>query len=379
MERIINVKEPIKIRAKQLKSGSYSLYLDINYNGKREYQFLKLYIIPEHSMNDRKQNAETVKLANAIKSQRIIELQNEAYGFKRRQSLRLTLYEYVRQTADGIQKSRRRYTALQALAEHIKAYTPRGIRLQEVDKDYLLGFLNHLQTVRQKHCRQEKRLHPNTVCYYFKQLCQCLSRAVTDGFLSENPTERIKKEEKPKRDHSEREFLTINELIRLAHTPFYNRLLAKAFLFSCFCGLRHSDIRQLKWKNISFDANGDATLSLVQRKTRTPLTLPLSREAVKQLPERANATEESPVFDGLISLGRTNEILHRWAEAAGIGKHITFHTARHTHATMLLTLGVELYTVSKLLGHSSIQTTQIYAKLVDECKKKAVELIPAIT
>lgn len=58
---------------------------------------------------------------------------------------------------------------------------------------------------------------------------------------------------------------------------------------------------------------------------------------------------------------------------------ITFHTARHTHATMMLTLGVDLYTVSKLLGHTNIQTTQIYAKLVDESKKKAIDLIPNIS
>ena len=58
---------------------------------------------------------------------------------------------------------------------------------------------------------------------------------------------------------------------------------------------------------------------------------------------------------------------------------VLFHTARHTHATMMLTLGVDLYTVSKLLGHTNIQTTQIYAKLVDESKKKAIDLIPNIS
>ena len=87
----------------------------------------------------------------------------------------------------------------------------------------------------------------------------------------------------------------------------------------------------------------------------------------------------SCIFKGLITLGRTNEILSRWAEQAGIAKHITFHVARHTHATMLLTLGADLYTVSKLLGHTNIQTTQIYARLVDESKKKAIDLIPDIT
>ena len=77
--------------------------------------------------------------------------------------------------------------------------------------------------------------------------------------------------------------------------------------------------------------------------------------------------------------GESNVILHKWVEQAGISKHVTFHTARHTHATMMLTLGVDLYTVSKLLGHTNIQTTQIYAKLVDESKKKAIDLIPNIS
>lgn len=81
----------------------------------------------------------------------------------------------------------------------------------------------------------------------------------------------------------------------------------------------------------------------------------------------------------MISLGRTNEILSRWAQAAGINKHITFHVARHTHATMMITLGADLYTVSKLLGHTNIQTTQIYAKIVDETKSKAIDLIPDLT
>ena len=62
-----------------------------------------------------------------------------------------------------------------------------------------------------------------------------------------------------------------------------------------------------------------------------------------------------------------------------LAQPISFHCARHTHATMMLTLGVDLYTVSKLLGHTNIQTTQIYAKLVDESKKKAIDLIPNIS
>lgn len=118
---------------------------------------------------------------------------------------------------------------------------------------------------------------------------------------------------------------------------------------------------------------------MTQQKTQEILSLPLSNEALKQLPVRGKAQDTEKVFKGLISLGRTNEILPRWAAKAGIQKHITFHSARHTHATMMITLGADLYTVSKLLGHTNIQTTQIYAKIVDESKEKAIDLIPDIT
>ena len=159
----------------------------------------------------------------------------------------------------------------------------------------------------------------------------------------------------------------------------YNMEYANAFLFSCFCGLRHCDIIALRWEDIHYDENGNALLSIIQKKTKEAISLPLCSEAIKHLPDRGNAPETEKVFAGLVSLGRSNVILHKWIEQAGISKHVTFHTARHTHATMMLTLGVDLYTVSKLLGHTNIQTTQIYAKLVDESKKKAIDLIPNIS
>ena len=204
-------------------------------------------------------------------------------------------------------------------------------------------------------------LHVNTQLYYLKMLRYCLNCAVYEDYITVNPMDKIKNEDKPKRCRTERDYLTIKELTRLVHTPFYNTLLKKAFLFSCFCGLRHCDIIALRWEDIRYDENGNALLNIIQKKTKEAISLPLSSEAIKHLPNRGNAQETEKVFAGLVSLGRSNEILHRWVEQAGISKHVTFHTARHTHATMMLTLGVDLYTVSKLLGHTNIQTTQIYA------------------
>lgn len=378
MKKELKIKEPIKIRTKKLTNGCQSIYLDVYMDGKRKYEFLKLYIIPEHSRIDKERNAETLKLANAIKAQKIVELQNRTYGFNHNRATNIKLVDYMKGIADHSNDNAARKSSIHAVISHLERYTPNGIQLRKVDKEYLLGFIDYLKRATQKHSRKEKVLHVNTQLYYFKILRYCLNCAVSEDYILSNPVDKIKHEDKPKHHQTEREFLTIKELVRLAHTPFYNTLLKKAFLFSCFCGLRHSDIVALRWKDIHYDESGNALLNIIQQKTKEAMSLPLSPEAMKHLPDR-DIQKSEKVFEGLISLGRSNEILHRWAEQAEIAKHITFHTARHTHATMMLTLGADLYTVSKLLGHTNIQTTQIYAKLVDESKKKAVALIPNIT
>ena len=377
MKEELRIKEPIKLRVKHLANGNKSIYLDMYMNGKRKYEFLKLYIIPEYNKSDRVRNSETLKLANAIKAQRIIELQNQSHGFKINKTSHIKLTDYIQSVAEKKSENEVRKTVLHAVVYHLRRYNPNDIQLSRIDKDYILGFLDYLKTAKQTHTKKEKLLHVNTQVYYYKMLRYCLNYAVSEELISANPMNKIKNEEKQHR--TEREYLTIDELRKLAQTPFYNGLLKKAFLFSCFCGLRHSDIIALTWGDIEMDDDGNSRLYIIQKKTKEAISLPLSQEAIKQLPKREDAKEDDIIFKKLITLGRTNEILPKWAEQAGIKKHITFHTARHTHATMLLTLGVDLYTVSKLLGHTNIQTTQIYAKLVDESKKKAIDLIPNIT
>ena len=140
--------------------------------------------------------------------------------------------------------------------------------------------------------------------------------------------------------------------------------------------MRISDIERLTWGNIETD--GEHTrLNIVQKKTKNPLYLPLSKEALKCLPDRGGAAANERVFH-LPTRAYIAKVLRQWAAAAGIQKHVTFHTARHTNATMLLTLGADLYTVSKLLGHTEVRTTQIYAKIVDKKKEAAVSLLDNI-
>ena len=116
---------------------------------------------------------------------------------------------------------------------------------------------------------------------------------------------------------------------------------------------------------------------IVMKKTQKTLYLPLSDEALKWMPERGEAKDTDKVFH-LPYQTYINLVLKVWAANSGITKNVTFHTARHTFATMMLTLGADLYTTSKLLGHTQVQTTQIYAKIVDKKKDEAVNLVKGI-
>ena len=153
--------------------------------------------------------------------------------------------------------------------------------------------------------------------------------------------------------------------------------MKQAFLFSCLCGLRVSDIRKLKWSDLQ-KSGERVRIEIKMQKTKEPLYLPISDEALKWLPQRGEAKDDDFIFS-LTHEGTVNNILQKWAKAAGVTKHISFHVARHTHATMMLTLGADLYTVSKLLVHKNISTTQIYDKIVDKKKEEAISLIPNLT
>ncbi len=156
-------------------------------------------------------------------------------------------------------------------------------------------------------------------------------------------------------------------------TPMDYPAVKNAYLFSCFCGLRISDIIGLKWKNVYID-NGQYRLEVVMQKTKEPIYLPLSEESLKWMPDRGEKTAEDRVFD-LSTPTYINVILKPWAKAAGIDKHFTFHCFRHTYATLQIASGTDIYTVSKMLTHKNVTTTQIYADLVNAKKRETVNRI----
>ena len=182
--------------------------------------------------------------------------------------------------------------------------------------------------------------------------------------------------EKIRKPESMRSYMTIEEVQALIDTPMPHEeyeIVKCAYLFSCFCGLRISDIIKLKWNDVFVD-RGQYRLAVSMKKTKEPIYLPLSPEALKWMPERGGKSSEDNVFD-LPSANTIRMQLKPWAKAAGISKRFSYHTSRHTFATMMLTLGADLYTVSKLLGHADVKMTQVYAKIINKKKDEAVNLV----
>ncbi len=392
-KQTVKLKEPVRIRFKQLSNGNQSIYLEYytgdvirkeNYvGGKRKYEFLKLYLIPERTREDKAKNEATLALAKAIQSRRIVEVQNDAHGFQNTNKSRVNLLDYLenigKQSAE--QGSRNYARTVLNTVRALKLFRGDYIAFRDVDKEFLSEFTDYLRQMPKASkygvLKTGGRLSNNSVVSYYGTLRTAINRAYKEGIITVNPTKEFDFASKVRQEPSRREYLTIDELKTLINTECRHEIVKRAFLFSCLCGLRVSDIRKLRWCDLQ-RSGGRVRIEITMQKTKEPLYLPISDEALKWLPERGEANDSDFIFP-LTHEGTVNDTLHHWAKVAGITKHISFHVARHTHATMMLTLGADLYTVSKLLGHKNIATTQIYAKIVDKKKEEAIGLIPNLT
>ena len=383
----------MRIRFKQLSNGNQSIYLEYytgdvirkeNYvGGKRKYEFLKLYLIPERTREDKAKNEVTLALAKAIQSKRIVEVQNDAHGFQNTNKSRVNLLDYLenigKQSAE--QGSRNYARTVLNTVRALKLFRGDYIAFRDVDKEFLSEFTDYLRQMPKASkygvLKTGGRLSANSVVSYYGTLRTAINRAYKEGIITVNPTKEFDFASKVRQEPSRREYLTLDELKTLINTECRHEIVKRAFLFSCLCGLRVSDIRKLRWCDLQ-RSGGRVRIEITMQKTKEPLYLPISDEALKWLPERGEANGSDFIFP-LTHEGTVNDTLQHWAKVAGITKHISFHVSRHTHATMMLTLGADLYTVSKLLGHKNIATTQIYAKIVDKKKEEAIGLIPNLT
>jgi integrase len=218
--------------------------------------------------------------------------------------------------------------------------------------------------------RGSGKLSRNSAHSYFNKFKAALKQAYRDGILPDNINDKI---DYIKTAETRREFLTTEELNLLANTPFKNKLLKRAAIFSALTGLRYSDIEKLTWRELVLVADQGYYIKFVQKKTQGVETLPISDEAYLLLGEAGQPTDK--VFDGLQYSDYQNQKLREWVGEAGLTKHITFHSFRHTFATLQLSHGTDIMTISKMLGHRELKTTQIYAKVLDKSMRMATDKI----
>ena len=376
MARKVKLKEPAKIRFRELADGTKSVYLDIYKDGVRRYEFLKLYLHPGRSEAVRKRNAATLAAAENLKSKRVIELTNNQAGIPNTgQRSKMLLSDWMQQFYESqIRKGVKGQKLLLTAIKVLNQYAPKA-RMRDVNKEFCLGYIDFLRNSYKG--RLGKPLTPYGAISYFGMLRTALNAAVRAQVIVENPINRMTQADKIKMPESQRVYLTIDEVKMMIATPCHKDIIRRAFLFACYCGMRLSDVSSLRWRDLSKDGE-QWRACIVMRKTSAPLYLPLSNQALKWMPERGDAVDDDLVFAALPRESSILPIIKKWAKDAGIAKNVNFHTSRHTFATMLLTLGADIYTVSKLLGHTNVKTTQIYAKIVNKKKDDAVSLVDNI-
>lgn len=354
---------------KRNQGGQTSLYLDYYHQGKRKTEYLKLYLDPNAKTKEQKEvNKKTLQLAETIRAQRQIEIQNGVYGFRDNEKLKGSFTAYLELLASKRKDSPGNYGNWDSMIKHMKAFIPQDISFEFVNREFVQDFKEYLDKKATGHGIQ--KLSQNSKYSYFNKLRAALKQAVKDGIIPHNPAEGV---EAFKQGEPEREFLTLEELQAVVKAECEIPQLKTAFIFSCLTGLRWSDINKLLWSEVQHSNDMGYYIRFRQKKTKGAETLPISEQAFGLLGERQGKDER--VFKGLKYSAWHNLKLQQWVMRAGITKTITFHCARHTYATLQLTAGTDIYTVSKLLGHRELKTTQVYAKIIDDKKKEAANKI----
>lgn len=372
-------KEPIRLRSREIKNGNKSLYLDIYIGGTRKYEYLHLYLVPEKSRKDREANIRTMQLAEAVRSQRIIEFQNGRFGFQSTRD-QTDFFSYAEKTVEKKSKSGLSGTQnYSAMITHVRNYHGKDqLPFREITPEWAEGFCTYLKTAKKLNRYKDKRdvplqnLSQNGKHMYWVKFHAMVRQAVKDGIIQNDPCKNVSG---IKQQESERVYLTIDELRRMIGVECRDDVAKKAFLFSCLTGLRKSDIERLTWGDISKEGEYDR-ITFRQKKTKGLVYMDISKDARSIIGERGKDTDL--VFYPFHYSDKMNLKLQHWALASGVNKRITFHSARHTFALLLLDQSTDIYTVSKLLGHTDVKTTQIYAHILDEKKRSAIESLPSL-
>ena len=375
------------LRQKEIKKGRKSLYLDFYppiphpKTGKptrREFLGLYIYEKPKTPI-DKKHNTETLKIGESIRQKRENLLNKpEIYSQYEKEQLRIKelgeqcFVEYYTKLANK-RKASNHDNWVSAL-KYLDTYTNGSIKFADLNQKFLEDFKEYLLNTKSNRS-SKTNLKQNSAASYFNKVKAALKEAYRDDILQNDLNSKVKP---IKPAETRRNFLTTEELNTLAKTPCNYPLLKRVALFSVLTGLRLVDIKKLYWKEFEYIKGFGYRINFDQSKTKNVEYYDISEQAYNFTEGKENPKEmpqDKAVFERLKYKGYRDKQLHQWIGAAGITKHITFHCFRHTFATLQMFNKTDIYTVSKMLGHKDIKTTQLYAKVVDEAKQTAANKI----
>jgi len=372
----------VKLRQKVISGDRQSLYLDFypaiphaETGELTRREFLGLYLFDKAKTPiDKQHNKETLQLAEQIRQKRDNHINKpEIYTGYEKEQLKIkergeqNFVTYFKKLADRRKASN--YDNWISAYHYLETFTKGSLKFADLNETFCNEFREYLLTT--KSSKSNKTiLSQNTALSYFNKLKATLKQAYKDEYLHSDLNRKI---ESIKQAETQRNFLTLEELNSLVKTDCQNPLLKRAALFSALTGLRFSDIQKLIWGEIEHIEGNGYFIRFKQQKTKGVEMMPISEQAYSLLSERKETNDQ--IFEGLTYSAYLNKHLYQWIGAAGISKMITFHCFRHTFATLQLSKGTDIYTVSKMLGHRELKTTQIYAKIIDQTKREAANKI----
>lgn len=362
----------VTLRTRPLKHGMLSFYLDY-YPGYRDQETMKtirheglniyIYANPKNE-RERNFNATMSEKAEAIRCRRFESIINDRYDFFDRHKLKADFLEYYRK------QLRKHDQKWEFVYHHFYNFVHGKCTFEEIDIDLCNKFREYLLNAKQ--LRRDGRISKNSASGYWSTFRGLLKILYRNRLIKTNINDfldKIETEDTPK------EYLSVEELYKLAETPCKKPILKTASLFSCLTSLRISDILSLQWHEIVDFAAGGKCVHTITQKTKTEDIIPISDEALQLIgysPEKTGL-----VFKGL-KRSWTQQPMKEWIREAGITKNITFHSYRRTYATLQGAAGTDIRTIQSNMPHKSITTTQRYMKVVDSNKREASNRISLI-
>lgn len=362
----------VTLRTRPLKHGMLSYYLDY-YPGYRDQETMKtirheglniyIYANPKNE-RERNFNAVMSEKAEAIRCRRFESIVNDRYDFFDRHKLKADFLEYYRK------QLRKHDQKWEFVYHHFYNFVHGKCTFEEIDIDLCNKFREYLLNAKQ--LRRDDRISKNSASGYWSTFRGLLKILYRNRLIKTNINDfldKIETEDTPK------DYLSVEELYKLAETPCKKPILKTAALFSCLTSLRISDILSLQWHEIVDFAAGGKCVHTITQKTKTEDIIPISDEALQLIgysPEKTGL-----VFKGL-KRSWTQQPMKEWIREAGITKNITFHSYRRTYATLQGAAGTDIRTIQSNMAHKSITTTQRYMKVVDSNKREASNRISLI-